>query len=182
MKKLYSLFIAGVLMAALVFPAFAAPSPVAEVKPSTSSATVEDAIKAGTTDTVSVEGVSYKAASKPLYDAVIELAKTAEHMQNLGIAGSNIVVKQVVEVSFDKDNIPAGGVKIPFKVADAKSGDYAYILHRLESGQWEVVGQGYLGDDLTITGTFTSFSPVAIVIGDAPSGTGSTAKAPKTGE
>ena len=169
MKKLYSLIMAGVLMAALVVPAFAAPSPAA------------DAVKAGSNVTVSVEGVKTKAASQPLAKAVVELTKTEEHMKNLGIAGSDLVVAAVLEVSFDGE-IPAGGVKIPFVVSNAKSGDYVYILHRMESGQWQVVGQGYLGADLTITGTFTSFSPVALIIGEAPSGSGSTTKAPKTGE
>ena len=170
MKKLYSLIMAGVLMAALVVPAFAAPSPAA------------DAVKAGSNVSVSVAGVSTKAASQPLAKAVVELTQTAEHMQNLGVAGSDLLVAAVLEVSFDGE-IPAGGVKIPFVVSNAKSGDYVYVLHRIESsGQWEVVGQGYLGADLTITGTFTSFSPVALVIGEAPSGSGTATKAPKTGE
>ena len=51
----------------------------------------------------------------------------------------------------------------------AKAGDYAYVLHRMnnEAGTWEVVGQGYLGADLTVTGTFTNFSPVAVLVVDA---------------
>lgn len=47
---------------------------------------------------------------------------------------------------------------------------------------WEVVGSGVLGDDLTVTGTFTSFSPVAFMVVDAADVAATGVKAPKTGE
>ena len=80
--------------------------------------------------------------------------------------------------------VPAGGVQVPFKVPNAKKGDMVYILHRQPNAPytWEVVGSGVLGDDLTVTGTFTSFSPVAFMVVDAADVAATAVKAPKTGE
>ena len=82
--------------------------------------------------------------------------------------------------------IPAGqtSVSVPIKVANAKAGDYAVILHRMdnEAKTWEKVGEGYLGADLTVTGTFTSFSPVVVMVVDASEVSAAGVKAPKTGE
>ena len=88
-----------------------------------------------------------------------------------------------VDVSYSGE-IPAGGVQVPFKVPSAKKGDMVYVLHRQPNAPytWEVVGSGVLGDDLTVTGTFTSFSPVAFMVVDAADVAATAVKAPKTGE
>ena len=88
-----------------------------------------------------------------------------------------------VDVSYSGE-IPAGGVQVPFKVPGAKKGDMVYVLHRQPNAPytWEVVGSGVLGDDLTVTGTFTSFSPVAFMVVDAADVAATAVKAPKTGE
>ena len=65
-----------------------------------------------------------------------------------------------------------------------KKGDMVYVLHRQPNAPytWEVVGSGVLGDALTVTGTFTSFSPVAFMVVDAADVAATAVKAPKTGE
>ena len=71
---------------------------------------------------------------------------------------------------------------MPIKVNNANVGDYVYIVHRQSSnGEYKVVGQGTLNADMTINATFTEFSPVIIMVGEAPA-SAAVVKAPKTGE
>ena len=52
----------------------------------------------------------------------------------------------------------------------------------MADGQWEKVGEGFLGADMTVTGTFTSFSPVLVMVVDAAQASAAGVKAPKTGD
>lgn len=171
MKKLYSALLVVALMAAMVLPVVAAPSPQADAK----------AAKANVT--VAVAGAEVEAL---LPDVFTEVQNVVANVTNLAGLGVNTTAK--LAAAFDlKIVIPAGqtSVSVPIQVANAKAGDYAYILHRIESNPnypWEVVGQGVLGADLTVTGTFTSFSPVVVMVVDASQVSAAGVKAPKTGE
>ncbi|MCL2254584.1 MAG: hypothetical protein FWC09_09085, partial [Lachnospiraceae bacterium] len=91
-------------------------------------------------------------------------------------------VAAVVDISFSGE-IPAGGAKIPVTVNNANVGDYVYIVHRNSvTGTWEVVGQGVLGADMTIVGTFLNFSPVMIMVVPAADFAAAGVRAPRTGE
>ena len=107
----------------------------------------------------------------------------AQVLSDLNVS-SSAHLAAVLEVSYS-GNIPAGGVQVPFDVSGfAKKGDLVYVLHRQSQAPytWEVVGQAILGDNLSVTGTFTSFSPVAFMVVDASQVAATGVKAPKTGE
>lgn len=171
MKKLYSALLVVALSAAMVLPIFAAPSPKA------------DTVAPATAVKVNVAGTDVKVLAADVKKAVAEVASNAQVLKDLGVSTDAKLVS-----SFDlkySGTIPEGGVQIPIKVTNAKAGDYAVILHRIESDPnhpWEKVGEGVLGADLTVTGTFKSFSPVAVMVVDASKVSAAGVKAPKTGE
>ena len=171
MRKMRTAIIAVALAAVMVLPVAAKPSPVAETVAPAAAVTV-----AAQNTTVEVLQADVKK----------EVSNVAANTQVLSDLGVNTSAK--LASSFDleyKGQVPAGGVTIPFKVNKAKAGDYAYVLHRKDDvagAPWEKVGEGVLGADLTVYGTFTSFSPVAIMVVDAANVADTTVKAPKTGE
>ena len=167
MKKLYSALLVVALSVALVLPVFAAPSPQADAKAAKANATV------------AVAGADVKVLTAEVLDAVEDVVTNATHLTNLGVS-----TNAKLAAAFDlKIEIPAGqtSVSVPIKVNNAKVGDFAVILHRRADAQWEKVGEGFLGADLTVTGTFTNFSPVMVMVVDAANAKVGV-KAPKTGE
>ena len=167
MRKLYSVLLVVALTVAMVLPVFAAPSPAAEAKTAKEAATV------------AVADAEVQVLTKEVLAAVNDVVTNPTHLKNLGVS-----TNAKLAAAFDLEiEIPEGqtSVSVPIKVNNAKVGDYAIILHRKADGQWEKVGEGFLGADMTVTGTFTSFSPVAVMVVDAAAAkTG--VKAPKTGE
>lgn len=168
MKKLSSALLVLALTVAMVLPVFAAPSPQADAKAAKNNATV------------AVAGAEVKVLTAEVLTAVNDVVTNATHLTNLGVS-----TEAKLAAAFDlKIEIPEGqtSVSVPIKVNNAKEGDYAVILHRRADGQWEKVGEGYLGADMTVTGTFTSFSPVAVMVVEASQASAAGVKAPKTGE
>ena len=169
MKKLYSVLLVVALTVAMVLPVFAAPSPQAEAKASVSNATV------------AVTGAEVKALAADVFAEVNNVLSNTEHLAAFGI---NTSAKVAATMDL-KVEIPEGqtSVLVPVKVNNAKVGDYVYIVHRKSvNGEYEVVGQGVLGADMTINATFTSFSPVIVMVVDAAQVSAAGVKAPKTGE
>lgn len=170
MKKLYKLILAVVMTVAVALPVAAAPSPEAQTISTTVTTTVKD--------------VTVQAPSKELSDEVVRVTSNAQVLKDLNVNASARLAA-VTEVSYS-GTIPAGGVQIPFDAsAFAKKGDLVYVLHRQSTApySWEVVGQAVLGDDLKVTGTFKSFSPVAFMVVDASKvASASGVRAPKTGQ
>ena len=167
MRKLTNALLVVVLSVAMVLPVLAAPSPQADAKAAKANATV------------AVAGADVKVLTAEVLDAVEDVVTNATHLTNLGVSTA-----AKLAAAFDlKIEIPAGqtSVSVPIKVNNAKVGDYAVILHRRADGQWEKVGEGFLGADLTVTGTFTNFSPVMVMVVDAAAAKAGV-KAPKTGE
>lgn len=170
MKTLYKALLVMALAAAMVLPVMAAPSPQAESKASKANASVP------------MQGAKVVALTKEVFDEVKRVTSDASILAAFGI---NTNAK--LAAAFDlKVEIPAGqtSVTVPIKVSNAKAGDYVYVFHRKSNAEatWEVVGQGTLGADLTINGTFTDFSPVAIMVVDAAQAAAGAVKAPKTGQ
>lgn len=168
MKKLSSALLVAALSVAMVLPVFAAPSPQATAKAAKANATVV------------VAGAEVKELPAANLDEYVEqIAESASVLKDLGVSTA-----AKFAAAFDlKIEIPAGqtSVSVPIKVNNAKAGDYAVILHRRADGQWEKVGEGFLGADMTVTGTFTNFSPVMVMVVDAAVAKAGV-KAPKTGE
>ncbi|MCM1214432.1 MAG: hypothetical protein NC331_04995 [Lachnospiraceae bacterium] len=171
MKKLYRMMLAVAMIAAMALPVMASPSPEAET------------ISLSESVTTPVKGVLPEEPSKELSDEVVRVTSNAQVLTDLNVS-SSAHLAATIDVSFE-GTIPAGGIQVPFNVsAFAKKGDLVYILHRRPFApyQWEVVGQTIVGDDLTATGTFTSFSPVAFMVLDASQVKSAGVKSPKTGE
>ena len=168
MKKLSSILMVATLTVAMVLPVFAAPSPQATSKEAKNNATVAVA----GADVQEIPG-------KDLEEYVKDVAENPATLTNLGVSTA-----AKLAAAFDLEIvIPVGqtSVSVPIKVNNAKVGDFAVILHRRDDAQWEKVGEGFLGADLTVTGTFTSFSPVMVMVVDAANANVGV-KAPKTGE
>ena len=170
MRKLTNALLVVALSVAMVLPVLAAPSPQADAKAAKANATV------------AVADAQVQVLTAEVLDAVEDVVTNATHLTNLGVS-----TEAKLAAAFDlKIEIPAGqtSVSVPIKVNNAKVGDYAVILHRMnnEAGTWEKVGEGFLGADMTVTGTFTSFSPVAVMVVDAAQASAAGVKAPKTGE
>ena len=186
MKKLYALLMAGVMTVAMAVPVLAAPSREASAPVRESySSTANSAADLGSSISVGAANTNASAIeNKVLAEEVVNVTSNAKVLSDLGVS-TNAKLKAMVDVSY-KGEIPAGGVQIPFDVSGiAKKGDLVYILHRKDSVEgkpWEVVGQGVVGDDASITGTFTSFSPVAFMVVDSTEAPATVVKAPKTGE
>ena len=175
MKKVYALLLVAVMTVAMAVPTFAANSP--EADPVVKTAAGVDVVAAAKEVKTSVA-----VPSEQLAKQVVSVTSTESVLKDLNVPTSAKLVA-AVDVSYSGE-IPAGGVQVPFKVPSAKKGDMVYVLHRQPNAPytWEVVGSGVLGDDLTVTGTFTSFSPVAFMVVDAADVAATAVKAPKTGE
>lgn len=170
MKKVYGLLLAGVMMIAMAVPAIAAPSPAAEV------------VESAKTVSAAVAGAAVEAPTQELAAAVLKVTSDETVLKDLNVPVT-AKLAATVELSYSGE-IPEGGVQIPFVVSSAKKGDLVYVLHRRSTApyQWEVVGQAVLGDDLTVVGTFTNFSPVAFMVVDSADVAATGVKSPKTGE
>ena len=194
MKKLYAMLMAGVMMVAMVVPTIAAPSPsgsvitpspsgtVISTPASTVTPEVSATINSASTVSASVAGVSTAALDETYANSVVTVTSNEQVLKDLNVPTTAKLVA-AIDVSYS-GTIPAGGVQIPFVVSGAKKGDLVYVLHRQSAApyQWEVVGQAILGDDLTVVGTFTSFSPVAFMVVNSTDVAATGVKAPKTGE
>ena len=146
MKKFRTLLLVVALAAVMALPVLAAPSPQAEARTAKANATV------------AVTGASVRVLTAEVLDAVQDVVTNPTHLTNLGVSTAARLA-----AAFDLNiEIPAGqsSVSVPIKVNNAKAGDYAVILHRRADGQWEKVGEGTLGADLIVTGTFSSFPKI----------------------
>ena len=167
MKKLFNALLVVALTVAMVLPVFAAPSPQADPQAAKDNAVVK------------VKDAEVKVLEKEVHKEVVNVVTNKTHLKNLGV---NTEAK--MKAAFDlKVEIPAGqtSVTVPIEVKHAKHGDYAYVLHRKADGQWEVVGRGQLEKDMIVMATFTSFSPVVVMVVEAAQADAGV-KAPKTGE
>ncbi len=171
MKKFYALLLAGVMTIAFAMPTLAAPSPVAQ------------AVESASTVSVPVSGATVSAPAQSLATEAVELAKNTNFLTSLNVP-TTTQLAAVLDLTYS-GVIPEGGIQIPLVINSAKAGDVVYVLHRrddLAGKPWEKVGEGILGSDLTVTCTFTSFSPVIVMVGDSNTAAASGLKAPKTGE
>lgn len=105
-------------------------------------------------------------------------------LANTSVAVENLAVESICEVTPTgaiAEKLAAGqAVEIPFSVPNLKAGQVAIVLHYNNAGEWEVVPS--VTANGVVTATFTSLSPVAILVEDAATSTGtSTVESPKTG-
>ena len=108
---------------------------------------------------------------------------------NLAVSNADLVSYYRGLIDIRKNFAPfsdgTGNYSSSYKFATSLSSVESYISYVVTNdteGQWEKVGEGFLGADLTVTGTFTSFSPVVVMVVDASEVSAAGVKAPKTGE
>lgn len=163
MKKVLTLVLALMLSVCLAVPAFAVGSMSEGVKP-----------PAGLTVNPNEEVPAAAAAKVEESDAVL--------VQTLADAGVTVASDEKANLVYLQDLTGEPGT-YQFTVAGVGANDKVYVLH-WENGAWKKVGEAT--GTATVTATFTSLSPVAIVIVSAPSTvtTPSTSAptAPQTGE
>ena len=176
MKKIYAIILSAALAMTMCLPVLAAPSPSAAVKAAAAAIVVDASVDADVlvpTTEVATE--------------VVRVTSNPEVLAALGVP-TGAALLSTIEV---KGTVPAGGtLSIPFKVTNASVGDVVYVLHRMPSGQWEVVGSAVMDANMMVTGVFSSLSPVAFMVVKASdaaaasvtSATTAAAVAPKTGE
>lgn len=170
MKKLAALGAAMVMSLALGLTAFASSSPV-----STGSSSVKGAVDkngnavrvelTGNVDSAIVNAIKSESALKAvLGDAYVE----------------GMTVVDVVEVDY-KGSTDAFPITVTFNVPGVTSSTKVALLHyNYTEGAWKADVTDVKAGNGTITGTFSSFSPVAIVADK--SAADSSVKSPKTGE
>lgn len=108
----------------------------------------------------------------------------ASALANTSVSVEDLVMDSICEVTPTgaiAEKLAAGqAVDIPFAVPSLKAGQVAIVLHYNSAGEWEVVPS--VTANGVVTATFTSLSPVAILVEEAAaSTTASAVVSPQTG-
>lgn len=158
-NKLISLAGAMMLVVAMAASAMAAPAPSVE----------ESIVPEIKGEIVASNGTVVKAEDITIGESKVALDLKDEAVSKLVSGVKNAKVHSIFDVTLanaDKVFANGGTVKIPFTVAGINGKDVK-VLH-YNGTKWEVVPSAVNGN--VVTATFTSLSPVAIVVGDAQSG------------
>lgn len=158
-NKLISLAGAMMLVVAMAVSAVAAPAPSVD----------ESIVPEIKGDIVASNGTVVKAEDITIGESKVAVDLKDEAVSKLVSGVNNAKVHSVFDVNLanaDKVFANGGTVKIPFAVAGIAGKDVK-VLH-FNGTEWEVVPSTVSGN--VVTATFTSLSPVAIVVGDAQTG------------
>ena len=158
-KKLISLAGAMMLVVAMAASAMAAPAPSVD----------ESIVPEIKGEIVASNGTVVKAEDITIGESKVALDLKDEAVSKLVADVKNAKVHSIFDVTLanaDKRFANGGTVKIPFSVAGIAGKDVK-VLH-YNGTAWEVVPSSVSGN--VVTATFTSLSPVAIVVGDAQTG------------
>lgn len=158
-NKLISLAGAVMLVVAMAVSAVAAPAPSVD----------ESIVPEIKGDIVASNGTVVKAEDITIGESKVAVDLKDEAVSKLVSGVNNAKVHSVFDVNLanaDKVFANGGTVKIPFAVAGIAGKDVK-VLH-FNGTEWEVVPSTVSGN--VVTATFTSLSPVAIVVGDAQTG------------
>jgi hypothetical protein len=183
MKRLYAMLLSVILIVTLSLSAFAAisPPPKPAPAPAPAPAPVAATVAPVTAVSIDVADVTTFAASVALADHAMDLLENKDDFLVTYAIPEAAKLAAVFNMEFSGE-IPDGGLQIPIVVNNAAAGDYVIVMHRKADGIWEVVGRGILGDDLTVVATFTSFSPVMVLVVDAADVAALGIRSPRTGE
>ena len=164
-KKQLTLALAVVMTLAMGITASAAPSPAGRVQDAVVLS--EDAVVVPAGSTVVVKSISAVAADSPARTTLVDEVK--------GLEATGLSVEKVILMDLEAD----GSGEVEFKVGSEYTGKTVYARH-FNGTSWDDIGSAVVSADGTITFTFKSFSPVALVI--ATEGGADSAVSPKTGE
>jgi len=181
MKRFYALLLSVILIVTLSLSALAAPSPAKDPAPKKQETATWSPGPVTAVDVASVAGMKATGMADSFANHVADLLDNKDGFVDTYNIPAEAKVAAFFNLTFDGE-IPAGGLIVPITVNNAEPGDYVIVMHRRADGIWEVVARGFLGEDLTIDATFTSFSPVLVLVVDAAYATAVGIKAPKTGQ
>lgn len=124
------------------------------------SITKSDNVTSVKTEKVSASVV--KSAAKKAIEVVEQLFKVdLDKKVNKGETKTTAALVAVMDVTVEGEVSADKPATLTFTVPEAKASENYIILHRLADGTWETIPATVAKG--TVTGTFTSFSPVAIV-------------------
>ncbi|MCL2052004.1 MAG: hypothetical protein FWG91_09815 [Lachnospiraceae bacterium] len=182
MKRFYALLLSVILIVTLSLSALAnSPAAPSNNNPAPAPVVTAPTVAPVTAVSVAVEGISTVSASEVLADHAKDLLDNKDDFLVTYAIPEAAKLAAVFNMNFDGE-VPAGGLQVPIVVNNADAGDYVIVMHRKADGIWEVVGRGFLGEDLTVVATFLSFSPVMVLVVDAADVAVQGIRAPKTGE
>ena len=122
-------------------------------------------------NTVLVDGVEKTLAVT--VKAVSVATLKAAQAQAASLVGAASSVLQIVDVS-SPTGTTFSKVQLTFNVPGIVAGQSVYVLHQKADGSWEKITPDAVGNG-TVTATFTSLSPIAIVAANASAQTGEAA-------
>lgn len=168
MKKKVAALLTAIMVMAMGTTAFAASPTTTTTDTTTTTATAyADVTIAG--NGVVIDGVASNVA--PTITAVTTAQVEAAQAQAVASISSTAKVLKMVDVSLPVSFTKA---QLTFNVSGVTEGQKIAVLHQKHDGSWETITPDAVGNG-TVTATFTSLSPVAIVAYNASAQTGETA-------
>lgn len=153
-KKMLAAAAALVMAAVMATSAFAATSSVVLTPPTDVEVSDEN---------VTLTAGEYKGPIEVANSTAAEVVKASGVTLPSGMSADKMVIAGAFDLA-TRDSIPAEGVKVTVKVTGAAQGDSYVMLHyNTATPAWEVVGNGTVGANGAVTGTFKSFSPVIVL-------------------
>lgn len=150
MKKFAALLATALVMALSATSVFAA-----------GSVALNENVKANVSGTTT-ENVSVQSFDENEYGVTVDTVAAAAKTEIMKVApnATSAELVGVADVTYEGE-IPAEGVAITLKVDGIKAGDKVFVIHYTSADTYEVL-EATAGDG-TVTVTFKSLSPVAIV-------------------
>ena len=172
MKKFIAILSSVLLLFAFSANVMAAVSPSAKASVSSVEVTLAD----GTKQTLTKEELASMISITKVDSKVSDQLKTDADLAKIDSSLAGKKLAQLFEVSV-KD-LEFKSITLTFQVEGVKAGDKVTVIHYVD-GAWELITPDSVKDN-QVTATFTSLSPVGIVV-EASSSAGTTEKSPKTG-
>lgn len=168
MKKKVAALLTAIMVMAMGTTAFAASPTTTTTDTTTTTATAYADVTIASNGVV-IDGVASNVA--PTITAVTTAQVEAAQAQAVASISSTAKVLKMVDVSLPVSFTKA---QLTFNVSGVTEGQKIAVLHQKHDGSWETITPDAVGNG-TVTATFTSLSPVAIVAYNASAQTGETA-------
>ena len=168
MKKKVAALLTAIMVMAMGTTAFAASPTTTTTDTTTTTATAYADVTIASNGVV-IDGVASDVT--PTITAVTTAQVEAAQAQAVASISSNAKVLKMVDVSLPVSFTKA---QLTFNVSGVTEGQKIAVLHQKHDGSWETITPDAVGNG-TVTATFTSLSPVAIVAYNASAQTGETA-------
>lgn len=169
MKKKVAALLTAIMVMAMGTTAMAAPSATTTTTDTTTTTATAYADVTVASNGVVIDGAASNVT--PTITAVTTAQVEAAQAQAVASISSTAKVLKMVDVSLPVSFTKA---QLTFNVSGVTEGQKIAVLHQKHDGSWETITPDAVGNG-TVTATFTSLSPVAIVAYNASAQTGETA-------